>query len=130
MPKLRYDCRNQGCFNIKRRPKIEVFDDCFPGLNAFGDVDGLIERGGAFCLLEWKGAGGRITGGQKGSYRKFTKWRGNIVFVVNGDAQTMAVTSYFIFWNGKEQPLIQASLEDIKDRLRQWDLWATSKKSG
>ena len=28
---LRWDCERQGCFNLKRRPKIEVFADCFPG---------------------------------------------------------------------------------------------------
>lgn len=27
---LRYNCETQGCFNIKKRPKIEIFAECFP----------------------------------------------------------------------------------------------------
>ena len=27
---MRWDCERDGCFNVLRRPKIEVFADCFP----------------------------------------------------------------------------------------------------
>ncbi len=41
---MRWDCKRNGCFNLLMRPKIEVFDDCFYGRGAMGDVDGLFER--------------------------------------------------------------------------------------
>ena len=51
---LRWDCEKRGCFNIKRRPKIEVFHKCFPGNINFGDVDGIVEINGRGLMLEWK----------------------------------------------------------------------------
>lgn len=47
---LRWDCERRGCFNLKRRPKIEVFAECFPGRINFGDVDGIVEIGGNALL--------------------------------------------------------------------------------
>lgn len=40
------DCARHGCFSLKRRPKIELFADCFPGRISFGAVDGIVEIGG------------------------------------------------------------------------------------
>ena len=51
---LRWDCLRRGCFNLKRRPKIEVFADCFPGRINFGDVDGIVEISGNALLLDGK----------------------------------------------------------------------------
>ena len=120
---LRWDCKRYGCFNVKRRPKIQAFAECFPrGIN-FGDVDGMVELAGAFCLLEWKGDGGTIKTGQRLSYIKFTQFHGNIVFLVNGDAETMEVKDYSIFWKGKQGRLIAGNLWDVKQRMRDWAKW-------
>ena len=35
---LRWDCAKRGCFNEKKRPKIEVFAECFPGRISFGKI--------------------------------------------------------------------------------------------
>jgi len=48
---LRWDCQKRGCFNLKRRPKIEIFAECFPGRINFGDVDGIVEINGNALLL-------------------------------------------------------------------------------
>ena len=45
---MRWDCEKSGCFNVKCRPKIEVFAECFPGRINFGDMDGRVELGGYF----------------------------------------------------------------------------------
>lgn len=123
---MRWQCERDGCFNTKRRPKIEAFADCFPRRINFGDVDGLVELSSAFCLLEWKGAGGAVRAGQERSYVEFTRTPGNIVFVVNGDAETMKVEGYCLFWNGKRRPFVQASLDDVKERMRGWVRWVDS----
>lgn len=127
--KLRWNCKNKGCFNIKCRPKIETFAECFPRRINFGDVDGLVEYGGMFCLLEWKSKGATVRQGQARSYMAFTAFEGNIVFVVDGDAETMDVKSYFTFWKGRRQQVRQANLEEIKTRIRSWVKWIDSRSS-
>ena len=125
---MRWNCQKDGCFNIKRRPKIEVFAGCFPRRCNFGDVDGLVELNGFFCLLEWKGAGGSLRRGQILTFTAFTNVVGNIVLVVNGDAETMAVTGYSTFWGGRQWPLTVATLDDLKDRLSRWSAWSEAAK--
>lgn len=120
---MRWNCDRDGCFNKKRRPKIEVFADCFPGGINFGDVDGLVEISGAFCLLEWKADGGVLKEGQRRSYVAFTRNPTNVVFVVHGDAETMKVRSYFVFWGGTQLATRIADLEELKDHIRKWVDW-------
>lgn len=121
--KLRWNCQRDGCFNLKRRPKIEVFAECFPRRINFGDVDGLVEINGRFCLIEWKGEGGMVREGQARSYIEFSKHPGNIVFCVDGNAETMEVTRYFTFWNGKRQAPTSADLDGLKARIKRWVQW-------
>jgi hypothetical protein len=120
---MRWNCREDGCFNKLRRPKIEVFAECFPRRINFGDVDGLVELNNRFCLLEWKGDGGSLSYGQRRSYEQFTLTLGNIVFVVNGNAETMEVTSFYSFWAGTQQQVAAASLDDVKQKIRAWARW-------
>ena len=123
---LRWDCETRGCFNLLARPKIEVFHDCFPrGIN-FGDVDGLVEVGGKFCMLEWKSPGGTVGVGQARSHAAFTRTPGNIVFVVEGDAETMAISRYSVVWNGRRRTAQEATLDELKGRIRKWCAWADS----
>lgn len=121
---MTWDCNKGGvglnCFNVKRRPKIEVFSDCFPRRINFGDVDGLVELNGYFCLLEWKGEGGSVRTGQRISYEAFTRHNGNVVFVVNGNPETMVVQSYQMFWQGKESNTHSSTMDQLKSRIKKW----------
>lgn len=126
MPKfntMRYDCKKDGCFNIKRRPKIEVFSECFPRNISMGDIDAIVELNGALCIVEWKGDGGQLHTAQKIMHTRITQHHGNIVFVVHGNAETMEVESYFIFWRGKQGKPVAGSLFDVKQRMRDWAKW-------
>lgn len=127
--KMRWECTWQGCFNIKRRPKIEVFDDCFAGKNELGDVDGIIERNRRFCLLEWKGSGGELTGGQRIMYERLTKHPEFTVVVVYGDAETMDVESYAVFKHGQKSRMTKASLDDVRMFFREWEKSVTADPS-
>lgn len=116
-----WDCEMSGCFNRLRRPKIEMFSECFPGRINFGDVDGLVEISGYFCMLEWKGEGGSIKTGQRISYEAFTAQKyGNVVFVIEGDAETMEVGRYCRFWLGQQTEWIDADLENVKKSITRW----------
>lgn len=127
---MRWNCDSSGCFNIKRRPKIEVFSDCFPGLISFGDVDALVEVKGAFCLLEWKGkkANGAypdLGTGQRVALTAFTRLHpNNVVFVVNGDAETMQIDSMQMIFRGKVGATTQVNLSGLKQRISAWAEWA------
>ena len=117
---MRWDCEKNGCFNKKRRPKIEAFSCCFPGRVNFGDVDGIVELNGKFCMLEWKGSGGEVKKGQIITYKNFTKTPGNVVFIVNGDAETMEISDYCVVWDGKPGDWIKGNLEDLRERIAGW----------
>ncbi len=122
---MTWDCNKKGCFNIKRRPKLELFAGCFPRRTNFGDVDGLIELNGAFALLEWKGDNAAIRAGQAMSMRAFTLLdHRNVVFIVNGDAETMDVTQYALCHHGKINDFAQANLDDVCMRMHGWAEWA------
>ncbi|MFZ1415661.1 MAG: hypothetical protein WAS73_13945 [Defluviicoccus sp.] len=124
---LRWDCLRQGCFNLKRRPKIEVFADCFPGRISFGDVDGIVEIGGNALLLEWKSEPRDLPSGQRLLYQRLT-WSGPVaVMIVIGDAETMLVDGTSIFDRGIRYPpdgYEPADLACIKRRLAAWCRWA------
>lgn len=127
---LRWDCDETGCFNEKCRPKIELFAKCFSGKNNFSDVDGWCERGGAFCVLEWKGPGGKVGTGQKISFENFTKLhKKNVVVVVHGNAETMDVEGYEMFVRGKHRRYKHANFDDLCDVFQRWEKWALNKSA-
>lgn len=117
---LRWDCVKQGCFNKLRRPKIEMFADCFPGHINFGDVDGIVEINGKALMLEWKNKSGNLPTGQKIMYERITKNGDVTVICIIGNAETMECSEYCLFFKGKRNPSIKANLQDIKERIKKW----------
>lgn len=125
---MRWDCEVSGCFNLKRRPKLEVFAGCFPRRINFGDVDGMLELSGRFCLLEWKGEGGSLRRGQELAFQRLTSGSDNVVFVVRGDAETMEVRSYSMFQDGLQGDFLEANLEDVRTAMSEWAERAKSER--
>ena len=124
---LRWDCAAQGCFNLKRRPKIELFADCFPGRINFGDVDGIVEIGGNALLMEWKSEPRELPTGQRLLYERLSRGGKISVIVVVGDAETMLVEATAIFAAGVRHPpegFEPADLDLIKRRLTAWSEFA------
>jgi len=121
MPKLRWECKHQGCFNIKKRPKIEVFDDCFLYGCAFGDVDGLVERNGNFLFLEWKPPGGAVSRGQQILHEQLTTLSPKItVLVVFGDPEAMTVNYIKSVHGGIMSEAKETDLEHVKTMIMDW----------
>ena len=127
---MRYDCATKGCFNKKMRPKIEVFHDCFPGKISFGDVDAIVEINGRGLLLEWKGAPMSLQWGQHLMHSRLTRGKLLTVICVAGDAETMDITSYASFWDGKWNNWKDGDLEAVKDVIRKWVAWAEAQGEG
>jgi hypothetical protein len=118
---MRWNCSENGCFNKKCRPKIEQFAECFPGRINFGDVDGLVEIGGRFLMLEWKSYEGDIPTGQRISFEHLVATGRFTILIVAGDAETMEVKAMALLQ--RNSPKVRwkpATLEDVQDVLRAW----------
>ncbi len=120
---MRWSCEKQGCFNVKKRPKIEQFADCLPGRIAFSDVDGIVEINGNLLLMEWKDHRHLCTG-QRILFERLTRFCPATVLIVEGDAESMAVDSVSIAWDGQIGPSKQADLNDLCKMVRDWAAWA------
>lgn len=122
---MRWKCEVRGCYNVKHRPKIEVFADVWPGKISMGDVDGIVEISGNALMLEWKTETSKLPIGQKIMYSRITNGKRITVICVCGNAETMEVSSYKTFFNGRESPAWTAiDLAGLKKRLKEWCDWA------
>jgi len=115
---MRWVCQMQGCYNLKKRPKIEVFADCFPGLINFGDVDALVELNGHYLLLEWKPSPVELSTGQALVYERLPDRFSAIL--VAGDAETMEVTHMAWARNGRIEPWVTSNLHELQYLIFQW----------
>lgn len=121
---LQYDCYSQGCFNLKKRPKIEIFCECFPGRISFGDVDGIVETYGNALLLEWKPSPIVFRRGQQIMYERITRGYAVSVICVAGDAETMLVSHRGGFVNGRQREWKPATLQEVKHAIKGWASWS------
>jgi hypothetical protein len=120
---LRWDCERQGCFNLHKRPKIEVFADCLPGRMAFSDVDGIAEVNGNLLVLEWKEHRGVPTG-QRVLYERWTAGGPATVLLVVGDARQMTVEETACVHQGIVGPWRGTDLEGLRQDIRAWSDWS------
>ncbi|MBF0400747.1 MAG: hypothetical protein HQL80_07060 [Magnetococcales bacterium] len=125
---LRWDCSVRGCFNLKKRPKIEVFAECFPGNIQMGDVDGIVEINGQVLMLEWKEFE-PISTGQRIMYQRMTESPSSHVIVVIGNPETMVVEKYTYFRDGSMAEWLPGNLDDLKEFIRSWVRFATQPRS-
>lgn len=117
---MRYDCETSGCFNKVKRPKIEVFSDCFPGRINFGDVDAEVEINGHFLQLEWKPAKVEMATGQHIKFKRYTQQPGWAVIVVAGCAETMEIEAFRVYSAGQLYPWVGGDLAALKVVICRW----------
>jgi len=120
---MRWDCQVQGCFNRKKRPKIEMFADCLPGRTAFSDVDAVAEICGNLLFLEWKDHQ-KLSVGQRILFERITAMCPATVFIIEGNAEHMTVDSIRLAWQGEISPCESADLEGVRNAFRKWSAWA------
>lgn len=117
----RWNCSSDGCYLDKVCLKFHVFDDCFPNNIRMSDLDGFVEINSFFLIMEWK-AGVQLPTGQRIAYQRFTRRiKGDIVFAVQGNPQTMAVNEFYVFFKDSS-PLIkiQGDLEELRVLIKVW----------
>ena len=111
---LRWDCTKKGCHNVKGRPKLLAFSDCFPGRISPSDIDFVVEINGHFLFVEWKGVNVPVSIAQEILHKNLTRESSRIVsVVVEGDPETMAVSSIRVIRGGKVGPSEAATLETL-----------------
>jgi len=120
---LRWDCSRQGCFNLHKRPKIELFADCLPGRLAFSDVDAIAEVNGNLLALEWK-EHRRIPTGQRVLFERWTAGGPATVLLVVGDARDMTVDELACVHGGVISAWRDADLDSLRRDIRVWADWA------
>ena len=116
-----WDCSKRGCFNQKRRPKIEVFAECLPGNIAFSDVDGITEINGRALVIEWKGEPTALRRGQSLMWERLTKTGDITVMCIAGDAESMDIDHVEWCYKGVWDPDWQTTdIQRVKDMISQW----------
>lgn len=120
---MQWNCEKQGCFNKKKRPKIELFAECLPDKIAFGDVDGLVEIKGNLLFLEFK-AHANVPRGQRILYERITRLAPATVLIVQADAETMEVSGVSYVFKGIIESQVKMDLQGLKSTIREWAEWA------
>jgi hypothetical protein len=126
---LRWDCQRQGCFNVHKRPKIEVFADCLPGRLAFTDVDGITEVNGNLLVLEWK-EHRRVPTGQRVLFERWTANSPTTVMLVVGEARQMTVEETACIYQGIVNPWRDLDLAGLRADIQAWADWALAHPAG
>lgn len=125
---MRHDCVVKGCFNKKKRPKIERFAKCFPRKIAMSDIDGVVEQNGRFMFLEWKSHQGDLSYGQRTTFEKMTLVSGKFfVIVICGNAETMEVTHLRRIYRGDVGDWEPTTIEAVEEELTRWSDWTVRK---
>ena len=120
---LRWDCQKQGCFNRKKRPRIEELAECLPGRISFGDIDGIVEIKGNFLVLEFKETP-IIPRGQQILYKRLTRLAPLYVLVIEADIERMTVFGVSYVAKGRIGPQRPMNLQGLKEKIKSWSDWA------
>lgn len=126
---LRWKCAENGCFNEKKRAKIEIFAECFPGRIAMTDIDATVEINGKFLFLEFKdGESFAVPTGQRIYFERLTSLSKAItVIIVHIDIQTMATRAIKVIRKGKVGEWEVTTTEALRQRIRTWSERALDK---
>lgn len=122
---MEWDCEKSGCFNKVKRPKFEVFHDCFHGKISMSDIDAAVEVNGNFLFIEWKSGGGKLKLAQKIFFERLTRHKNIFVFVIEGDASTMEIEGYTTISGGEcSNDFTPCNLDGFRKVLIDFNAWA------
>lgn len=124
---MRWDCgQADNCWNRIKRPRIEVFAECFPRRISFGDVDGpcartsIVEINSRALIMEWKDSPGDVPTGQDMMYRNLSRLGFFVAAVVAGNPRSMEVTHYGLYIDGEFTGWRPTTLDFLKRLFLRW----------
>lgn len=118
--KTRWNCKTDGCANVKTRLKFEVFDGIFPRNVNFSDLDGFVELNGALGLMEWKFHGSMPFAQERALNVFLHQNPRNILFVVYGNPEDMLVRAFRSVTSTKCKIFNPSSLQQLKGEIGAW----------
>lgn len=86
---LRHRCSTDGCALERHSPNWGCLGELRGGVRPM-DVDGVIERHGAFLWLEYKGPGATLSAGEWRTYTALAAQPNHTVLVITAHRPTMA----------------------------------------
>lgn len=124
---IRWNCAEGGCFNIRKRHKIEQFVECFAGKNAPGDIDFMIERNGKFVIVKFSHEmvidKTSPNEGQFIALKRLSVVLGDNVWIlfICADPVTMECTEWAWLRNGVLSAAVPVTLDGVKTWFKMWD---------
>lgn len=115
MARMRWQCGQSGCF-IACRPQLDMFDGCFPVGN-MGDLDGILELGGHFLVVEFKRPGVVVPYGQQRMFEKLVATKLFTVIVVRASGQDVQAWTVFDA-NGRRS--VDGDLTALRTEVKAW----------
>jgi len=116
VPNLHWDCTEDGCYR-QQLPDWSPFNDCFPRGIRIGDIDGIVEIGGRFLMLEWKGGKNvSLPNGQRQLLKRFGK-PPDAVLCLRG---TPSDLQWLVFDGSEPDGWHDVSLDEVKAWVKRW----------
>ncbi|MGI0014170.1 MAG: hypothetical protein ACREBU_12125 [Nitrososphaera sp.] len=120
---LRWNCSARGCL-VKKSPKWDKLDGCFPREIMPSDIDGMIEINKSFLFLEWKDGGAELPYGQFLALSRLTEVAPVTALIIKGNSETMEIKSIIILWKGELSEEEECDLDGLRSFLTRWSRWA------
>ena len=96
---------------------------------AFSDIDGIVELGGNFLILEWKAYVGVIPLGQDIMFKRMANTGCFSIFVICGDAETMIVSAIKVYHGQQIRNWEKIDLQGLMEKIKRWGAWAEKQKA-
>lgn len=127
---IKWNCRGgQDCFKDNACPNWAFLEGAFPRNCLPTDLDGFIELGNRFLILEWKMEAASLKRGQQMLFESLTaagQRNQFIVLVLYGSPRTMEVVYSQVIHNGKVEKAELSSTEGAIDFCNRWAGFAES----
>jgi hypothetical protein len=114
---LRHRCDKNGCY-LATLPDWAILRGCCPRGIEPTDVDGLIEIGGHFLLLEWKRPGAGLTTGQHLTFEALRRTGYFTVLVIWGIARQPQ--EILVFAPQGIRPRRSCDLFGLQEKVSEW----------
>ena len=113
---MRWKCQCQGCF-LEKRSDVAALDGCFPAHVGATDLDGIVELGGHFLVIEFKHLGVLVPRGQGLMFERMVATGKFTVVIVHARGQD--VESWTVLGpDGRRQ--VKGDLPALRAEVKAW----------
>lgn len=124
---FQWDCKIDGCFNMKKRLNFANFYGCLPNRLSFTDLDAACERHRHFLFMDGKGDSqlNDLKTGQRLFFERLTECCPNSTAIVfAGNNEPLVVQAIRVCKRGRFSEWTPCTLEELKEKIRLWGITA------